>query len=107
MSAVEISPARARIGEAVRISLTVTNTDRVRASPNVDLRIHFIKVKAGASPKVFKVRGLELGPGKSRQLSKVVSLPQHTTGTHYPGERRVEVVLNGVAGPLGSFVVDG
>ena len=54
VSAVEISPARARIGEAVRISLTLTNTDRVRASPNVDLRIHFIKAKAGASPKDLK-----------------------------------------------------
>jgi len=37
----------------------------------------------------------------------VVSLRQHTTRTHYPGEHRVEVVLNGVVRPLGSFVVGG
>jgi hypothetical protein len=103
---VTIDPHRPRIGEAVRISLTVGNRGERRAAFNVDLRVHFVKANGGTSPKVFKVRSVELGAGERATLSKLISLRQHTTRTHYPGEHAVEVVVNGDPHPAGSFVLD-
>jgi len=107
VSEIEIAPERAQIGDTVRIAFTVTNPDGAPTSINADLRIHFVKSNGTTSPKVFKVRGLGLGAGESQRLSKLVSLRQHTTRSHYPGVHRVEVVLNGVASPIGSFAIVG
>jgi 3-methyladenine DNA glycosylase AlkC len=102
---VVIEPGRPRIGEAVRVSVAVRNVGNRRASFNVDLRVHFVKAKGGTSPKVFKVREVEVDPGASASMSKLISLRQHTTRTHYPGEHAVEVIVNGATHPGGSFVV--
>jgi 3-methyladenine DNA glycosylase AlkC len=105
IEAVDITPARVRIGESVRISMTVSTHDTTSVAVNVDLRIHFVKANGTTSPKVFKLRSLELSPGVSTRLSKLVSLRQHTTRTHHPGDHRVEAIVNGAARPIGSFVV--
>jgi 3-methyladenine DNA glycosylase AlkC len=105
ISEIVTTPERAQIGDAVRIGFTATNTEALPILINADLRIHFVKSNGMTSPKVFKVRGLGLGARESQRLSKLVSLRQHTTRSHYPGVHRVEVVVNGVARPLGSFVI--
>ncbi|MGH2636641.1 MAG: DNA alkylation repair protein [Actinomycetota bacterium] len=102
---VAIEPRRPRIGGSVRITLNVGNTGKGRAAFNVDLRVHFVKANGGTSPKVFKVREVELEPGERVRLSKVVSLRQQTTRTHHAGRHAVDVVVNGEAHPAGAFVV--
>lgn len=105
---VEIGPAVATIGGRVRVGFTVANTGEVPEAYNVDLRIHFVKANGSTSPKVFKVRTIELEPGERADLAKSVSIAQQTTRTHYPGVHAVDVVVNGTVGPAGSFtVVDG
>lgn len=69
----------------------------------VDFRVFFVKANGKSAPKVFKLKALELAAGESARLSKRVSLAQLTTRKHYPGVHRVEVMLNGVATPLGRF----
>ena len=98
-------PDRPRIGSSVRIALVVGNDGNRRVALNVDLRIHFVKAHGGTSPKVFKVREVELEAGERAALSKIVSLRQHTTRFHHPGDHRVEVVVNGSSHPAGSFVL--
>jgi 3-methyladenine DNA glycosylase AlkC len=102
---VAIAPRRPHIGDSVRISLGVRNSGSRRAAFNVDLRVHFVKANGGTSPKVFKMREVTLAPGARAELSKLVSLRQHTTRTHHPGRHRVEIVVNGTAHDAGSFVV--
>lgn len=102
---VTIAPRRPHIGGSVRVSITVRNAGRRRAAFNTDLRIHFVKAGGGTSPKVFKVREVELDPGERSGLSKVISLRQHTTRTHHPGAHSVDVIVNGGVHPGGSFVV--
>jgi hypothetical protein len=100
---VTIEPARPHIGETVRISVVVGNAARRRAAFNVDLRVHFVKASGVTSPKVFRIREVELEPGARIGSSKSVSLQQQTTRTHHPGSHRVEVVVNGTAHAAGSF----
>jgi len=100
---VAIQPRRPCIGENVRIAAEIVSAGSRRAAFNVDLRIHFVKAGGATGPKVFKIREVELGPGERVALSKTVSLRQQTTRTHFPGIHRVEILVNGVPHPAGSF----
>lgn len=100
---VTIEPTEPRIGGSVRISAVVGNGGDRRAAFNVDLRIHFVKASGATSPKVFKLREVELDAGERVTLSKVISLRQQTTRTHHPGDHPVEVVVNGSSHRAGSF----
>jgi 3-methyladenine DNA glycosylase AlkC len=102
---VKLSPRQARIGGSVALSFAVTNTARRKQSLLVDYRVHFVKADGSTSPKVFKLKTLELAANETAQLSSKISLRQMTTRKHYPGEHHVEVIVNGVAFPAGSFVI--
>lgn len=102
---VEIAPRRARIGGSVRVAFDVVNSGESQRAFNVDLRICFLKARGGTSPKVFKVRTLELDAGARAHVSKLISLRQQTTRTHYPGEHRAEAIINGATHRLGPFAV--
>ncbi len=103
---VTIEPGSVAIGGKVRIQITIENPSDRSCGVLVDLRVHFVKANGTTSPKVFKGAELSLEPGESAVVPKTVSVAQHTTRTHYPGEHRVEVMINGVARTVGSFTVD-
>ncbi|MGQ0849700.1 MAG: DNA alkylation repair protein [Actinomycetota bacterium] len=105
VTTVTVDPPVVRIGEKLKVAFSIANRGRKPATYNVDLKVHFVKANGTAGPKVFKVAQLELGPGESAPLSKSISLAQHTTRTHFPGEHRLEVVVNGKGHPLGSAEV--
>lgn len=102
---VDIRPARASIGGSVHISFSLTNSSRRSQPLLVDFCIHYVKSSGKNSPKVFKLKRLELAPGQTVRLARRVSLKQLTTRRHYPGKHRVELLLNGRATPIGAFTV--
>jgi 3-methyladenine DNA glycosylase AlkC len=102
---VSIEPSRPHIGDTVRISATVSNAGTRQAVFNIDLRVQFVKAHGGTSPKVFKGREVELEAGERTTVSKVISLRQHTTRVHYPGDHLVELIVNGESRPAGTFVI--
>lgn len=103
VTAVRITPPRPRIGERVRIEVSVRNNGRATAAALVDLRVFFVKANGASSPKVFKGSELEVAPGAGAAVRKTISLAQQTTRTHYPGRHRVEVLVNGEVHDGGSF----
>lgn len=100
------TPERPSIGGRVRIEAEIHNPAEEPGGALVDLRVHFVKASGERSPRVFKGAELDLGPGERRRVRKTISLAQHSTRTHYPGEHLVEVLLNGVSLPGASFVLD-
>jgi 3-methyladenine DNA glycosylase AlkC len=105
LARIHFEPRRAKIGQTVRISFDVNSTARRRQSLLVDLRIHFVKADGSTRAKVFKLKQLELAAGAKTALSTRIALRQMTTRKHYPGKHQVDVMVNGVALPAGSFVV--
>jgi hypothetical protein len=95
LRALRAEPAPARIGEVLRVSLEVVNESAAPARALVHLRVHFVTARGGTSRRVFVVRDLTLEPGARVPLAKIISLRQHTTRTHHPGEHRIEAVVNG------------
>lgn len=101
--AARVLPARARIGDKVRIEVELHNPTPQPQRVLADLKVHYVKAHGGAAPKVFKLQTLDIAPGATVAVGKMLSLQQMTTRTHYPGAHRVELVLNGRPQPLGQF----
>lgn len=102
---VRVSPPVVPIGESVTLTFELANEGSSTQRVLVDLRVQFVKANGKPSPKVFKLKELELEPSESTRLAKTISLAQHTTRTHYPGNHRVELLINGEASDAGSFEV--
>ena len=102
---IQIAPAVALIGESVAFTVELANEGSTAQQLLVDLRVYFVKANGRPSPKVFVLKELEIGRGGSTRLTKTISLAQHTTRTHYPGQHRVEVVVNGRTSGVGVFDV--
>jgi 3-methyladenine DNA glycosylase AlkC len=105
VASVSIEPAVAKIGDKVKIEVQVHNPRSSSAGALVDLRVHFVKANGSTSPKVFKGAELDIAPGETGLVRKSVSVAQHSTRTHYPGEHQVEIMLNGATHPAGSFTL--
>lgn len=98
-----ISPTSAAIGTAVVIGFEVHNNSKQSQRVLVDFRIHYVKASGATSPKVFKLKTIELAPHQSIALSKKISLQEMTTRKHYAGVHHVDVLLNGSPVALGKF----
>jgi 3-methyladenine DNA glycosylase AlkC len=102
---VVITPKRVGRGGKVAVAFTVRSTARRAQRVLVDLRVHFVKAKGKASPKVFKVKAAELDGGATVSCRKTVSLADLTTRQHYPGKHLVEALVNGRVVPIGAFTL--
>ncbi|MEX2282679.1 MAG: DNA alkylation repair protein [Gemmatimonadota bacterium] len=101
-----ITPRRAKIGGTVEFSFDLVSTARRKQPLLVDFRVLFVKADRTTSPKVFKLKTVELAPGESISLSGRLSLRQMTTRKHYPGRHQIDAVVNGATLPLGHFDLD-
>lgn len=102
---VRFEPARVPIGGGVRVSFALRSRARATQHLLVDVAVHFVKASGGASPKVFKLKRVELAPRAAIELQARISLAVHTTRKPRPGTHAVEVLVNGVAFPAGAFEV--
>ena len=102
---ISIEPTEVNIGERVKMEVKIENPSKHPAAALVDLVVHFVKANGSTSPKVFKGGEFELAPGESGTVRKTISLAQHSTRKHYPGEHIVEIVINGRKQVGGSFTL--
>jgi 3-methyladenine DNA glycosylase AlkC len=105
LQGVAIEPKKVHIGESVRITADLDNASNRQGAALVDFVVHFVKANGTTSPKVFKGGERSLPAGESTRVSKLVSLAQHSTRSHYAGVHKVEVQVNGTPHPGGIFVI--
>lgn len=98
-----IAPRRVSMGGSVEITFEVSNTVSRRQRILIDLCVHFMKANGKNSPKVFKLKTIDIAPKETVRIRKSVSLVEMTTRKHYAGAHKVEAVLNGHTLPLGEF----
>ena len=53
------------------------------------------KANGGRKPKIFKLKNVQLGAGKTLSIRKKQSFKVVTTRVLYPGVHAVEVLING------------
>lgn len=98
-------PRVVTIGSNAVIEFRLTNTSAAGSDLLVDLVVHFVKASGKSSPKVFKMKRVELGRRETVTLSKTVSFAKQTTRIPRPGRHLVEVSVNGERFPLGDIQV--
>ena len=101
----QITPKTVQLGDSVVVSFIIKNSSGKTQSVMIDFRIHYVKANGSARPKVFKLSSKELKAGDETELSKRVSLREMTTRNHYPGEHKVDVILNGRIEKAGAFTL--
>ncbi len=102
---VVIRPQRVPKGGKVTIMFGIRSTSRSAQRIIADMRVHFIKANGTTSPKVFKLKSVELAGGSRDTFRKTVTLADLTTRKHCPGRHTVDALVNGKVLPLGSFVL--
>jgi hypothetical protein len=103
----QFTPRAVSIGERLRFSFHLISTAKKPQTVLVDFAVHFVKASGKTAPKVFKLRSVELGAGARETLVGSVSFKQHTTRTHYPGVHKIDLLVNGVAFPIGQVRLAG
>jgi len=98
-----VAPRRVKSGGRVRFAFDLVNRLSRSQRVLVDLRVFYVKADGRTTPKVFKFKTLDFDPKQAWTLEKSLSLADLSTRKHYPGEHRVELLLNGRAVPLGTF----
>jgi hypothetical protein len=102
-----VEPAVVDIGDSVRVTVDLVNPSAEPSHALVDIVVHFVKANGSTSPKVFKGGERSLQPGDKSKVSKLISVAQFSTRTHYPGSHIVEIQINGRLEPGGSFEIRG
>ena len=69
----------------------------------MDYALHFRRKSPGLSRKVFKWTQRSLAPGATLRLEKRQQLKHQSTRRLFPGEHRVEVLVNGASLATVSF----
>lgn len=100
-----IRPRSVKIGGHVDISCQVRSTAATAQDLLIDVRVHFVKKRGDTSPKVFTLARRRLPARGSTECTLRVSLAIHTTRKPNPGRHNVELLVNGVPFPAGSFNV--
>lgn len=100
-----IEPARVKTGGRIVVSFDVRSASRSVQRLLLDLRVQFMKANGKQSPKVFKLKSVQLAPGQTAGFRKTVSLADLTTRKHHTGRHDIEALVNGKVLPLGVFHV--
>ena len=99
------APPSVRLGQALRLTLTVRNDTQETQEALVDLVLERVLADQTTSPRVFKLGHLSLAPGQRKQIKKTLSFAPMSTRAHYPGVHPLRLQLNGHAMELGAFEV--
>lgn len=103
ISDVSISPQQASEGDDIKLSCSIHSTADNTQTLLIDYVVHYVKANGSTKPKVFKLTSSDLAAGQRLSVKKKLSLAAMTTRRHYPGEHRVELLINGETFALGSF----
>jgi len=94
-----------RLGESVEFSLCLKSLGNVPQKVVVDYAVHHVKANGKTSPKVFKLRTLEIAPGATMEIVKRHAIRPITTRRYYPGEHAIEVLVNGKSYGVETFTL--
>ncbi len=72
----------------------------------VDYALYFVKANGQQKPKVFKLKNLNLATQEQIALSKNYSFKPISTRKYYPGEHKIEILVNGQALASTNFILN-
>jgi 3-methyladenine DNA glycosylase AlkC len=93
--ALKIARQKIRLGERMDFTFVVKSHAKKSQRLVIDYRVHFVKANGRLSPKVFKLKTVELAAHEQRKISKSHLFKPITTREYYAGEHQLEIQING------------
>lgn len=100
---VVFSPEKLVVGGKVRVDFELKNCSGAENQFLIDLKVYFVKKNGNSKAKVFKISKVTIKDKVTNKFSKIVSLENLTTRSHFPGLHKVTVLVNGIEEVLGEF----
>ncbi len=94
-----------RIGETLLLDIQIDAKQKL-GQLRLEYLVHYVKANGKTQSKIFKLAEGSYSE-KTKSFLKKHSLRQMSTRKHYPGEHRVELVVNGQAVQATSFLLHG
>lgn len=102
----KVHPKRIKLGEPLHFSFDLVSQKKKTQKLVVDYVIHYRKKAGDLSPKVFKLKELELAAGQTLHLTKKQMIKDFSTRKHFKGEHLIEIQVNGQRLLRDSFVLN-
>ncbi len=90
-----VEMARVQVGESLPFSFEIHSASSKVQALVVDYAMHHVKKDGKLSPKVFKLKTLDLGGEQVLRIDKKHSFKKVTTRVYYPGRHMIEILING------------
>lgn len=106
LESLQLASDTVKMGESLEFALRLNSTGKEQQKVVIDYAIHHVKANGKTSPKVFKLRTLEIAPGETVEFVKRHAIRPITTRKYYPGEHAVEVLVNGKSYGVETFALN-
>lgn len=90
-----LNKAQFQLGERLEFHFDLTSQKALPQKLAVDYIVHYVKKSGQRSPKVFKLKELNVLPNQTVPISKSQVFKNFTTRKHYPGVHMIEIMVNG------------
>lgn len=94
------------IGEHLSFSFILSNNSGKAQKIRLEYRVHYMKSGGKTSAKIFQISEGKFSTG-DHLITKKQAFTDFTTRTHYTGEHRIEIVVNGEAKAETRFLLSG
>ncbi len=95
LAAFVVEPEAIELGGTIEFRARLESKASDRQELVVDYAVHHVKANGSTTPKVFKLRVLEIEAGESVEIVKRHAIRPISTRRYYPGEHAVEILVNG------------
>ena len=95
LTTLKLSALALKLGDRLEFGFKVRSRARQPQKLVIDYIVHFMKANQSTSPKVFKLKTLELPGGAEIHVTKSHHLKRITTRVYHAGAHRLEIQING------------
>jgi 3-methyladenine DNA glycosylase AlkC len=95
VSDLKITKPKIKLGESLNFSFDLWSKKQTDQKLVVDYIIHYRKKKGALSPKVFKLKEINLKSGQKIKIEKKQLMKDFSTRKHEKGEHLLEIQVNG------------
>jgi len=91
----KLSKTKIKLGDSLQFSFDLVSKKSKTQKLVIDYIIHYRKKSGELSPKVFKLKDVELKPREKLNITKTQTFKDFTTRKHFGGDHLLEIQVNG------------
>lgn len=92
----KLNKSKLKLGEALQFEFDVVSEKSKPQKLVIDFAVHYVKKSGELSPKVFKLKEIDLKPKQTISISKKHHFQDYSTRMHYSGNHIIEIFINGM-----------